>query len=76
LQITAARQIHKTGPRRFRLPVFLLTFPAVVAHGPHGGLEVGRCLLLDLVGQVVDLEPIEPEKKIQRMTESLLEKAR
>ncbi len=41
-----------------------LTLGIVVTHGSHGCLEVCGCLLLDLVGQVVNLEPIEPGHKL------------
>ena len=40
----------------------MLALATVVAHGSHGGFEVGCCLLLDLVSQVVDLETVQPEK--------------
>ena len=43
-----------------------LSLPVVVAHRPHGRLEVGRGLLLDLVGQRVDLEPVEAGDKLVR----------
>merc|ERR1719322_1173871 len=36
-----------------------LSLPVVVRHRPHGRLEVGRGLLLDLVGERVDLEAVE-----------------
>ena len=42
----------------------MLALATVVAHGSHGGLKVGCCLLLDLVSQVVDLETVQPEKKL------------
>ena len=41
-----------------------LTFGIVVTHGAHRCLEVGRGLLLNLVGQMVDFEPIEPGHKL------------
>ena len=41
--------------------LFPLALPTVVAHGAHGGLEVCRGLLLDLVRQVVDLEAVQSE---------------
>ena len=40
---------------------FFLALPAVVAHRPHRGFEVGRRLLLDLVREVVNFEPVQPE---------------
>jgi hypothetical protein len=42
---------------------FFLAFGAVVAHGAHGGFEVSGGLLLDLVRQVVDLEPVQSGRK-------------
>ena len=41
-----------------------LAFSVVVGHGSHGGLEVCCGLLLDLVGVVVDLEPVEPRHEL------------
>ena len=54
--------------RRFRLissPIGRsLSLPVVVRHRPHGRLEVGRRLLLYLVGERVDLEAIEPRHEL------------
>ena len=41
-----------------------LSLPVVVRHRPHGRLEVGRGLLLDLVGERVDLEAVEARDKL------------
>ena len=41
--------------------ISFLALPAVVAHRPHRGFEVGRRLLLDLVREVVNFEPVQPE---------------
>jgi len=35
-----------------------LTFCIIVAHGPHGCLEICGRLLLNLVGQVMNFEPV------------------
>ena len=41
-----------------------LSLPVVVRHRPHGRLEVGRSLLLDLVGERVDLEAVEARHEL------------
>ena len=41
-----------------------LSLPVVVRHRPHGRLEVGRGLLLDLVGERVDLEAVEARHEL------------
>ena len=46
---------------RWRVRRIFLALPAVVAHRPHRGFEVGRRLLLDLVREVVNFEPVQPE---------------
>uniref|UniRef100_A0A6B0UE47 Putative secreted protein n=1 Tax=Ixodes ricinus TaxID=34613 RepID=A0A6B0UE47_IXORI len=45
-------------------PLPLALAVAVVAEAPYGGLEVGGDLLLQLVGQGVDLETIQPGHKL------------
>ena len=42
----------------------ILALGVVVAHGPHGRFEVCCSLLLNLVGQMVDLESVEPGHKL------------
>ena len=41
-----------------------LSLPVVVRHRPHGRLEVGRRLLLYLVGERVDLEAVEARHEL------------
>ena len=41
-----------------------LSLPVVVRHRPHGRLEVCRGLLLDLVGERVDLEAVEARHEL------------
>jgi len=44
--------------------LFHLPFTVVVAHGSHRRLEVGCCLLLNLVSQGVDFEAIQSGNKL------------
>ena len=44
--------------------IMILALGVVVAHGPHGRFEVCCSLLLNLVGQMVDLESVEPGHKL------------
>ena len=44
--------------------MMILALGVVVAHGPHGSFKVCCSLLLNLVGQVVDLESVEPGHKL------------
>lgn len=44
-------------------PLPLALAVAIVAEAPYGGLEVGGNLLLQLVGQGVDLETVQPAKE-------------
>jgi hypothetical protein len=44
--------------------VVVLSLAVVVGHGSHGRLEVCRRLLLDLVGERVDLEPVQAGDKL------------
>ena len=41
-----------------------LAFSVVVGHGPHRCFKVCGRLLLDLVGMVMDLEPVETRHKL------------
>lgn len=36
-----------------------LTFSCIVAHSSYGGFEVGRCILLQLVGKWVNFEAVK-----------------
>ena len=40
-----------------------LSLAVVVTDPPHGHLEVGGCLVLELVRQGVDLEPVQSEER-------------
>ena len=44
--------------------MMILALGVVVAHGPHGSFKVCCNLLLNLVGQVVDLESVESELEL------------
>ena len=41
-----------------------LTLGIIITHGPHGCLEICRCLLLNLVGQMMNFESVEPWNKL------------
>ncbi len=61
---TASKEITVLLLLKVTIIVDSSALSAVVAHGSHGRLEVCRCLLLDLIGKWMNLEPVEPGNKL------------